>query len=344
MICLLHKILKYAFHYRFIEYHLRNPMEYPRMPQLHFSPSADTARLRSGTAARLAGLPVTTLRVWERRYAVVAAPKTATGQRLYSELDVQRLRALKQLTGCGHAIGTIAGLDLESLQALVASTPASVARPHQPVQRVVVVGGGAAQKLRAVAGCTVAAVHDDLDQAETQAAPSQAVDLLLVHLPSLQPLAVERLLALQARLQAGALIVLYAFGPDATAELLRAGGATVRRDPISGRELARLVGAAPRSVAPVASPRLATPRQYSDETLVRIAELPSAIACECLRHVAEIVLQLAGFERYSADCVSVSPADAAVHRQLSETAASARTMFEQALAGMLAEEGHALAS
>ena len=37
-------------------------------------PLAD-ARLRSGTAARLAGLPVSTLRVWERRYAVVDAPK-----------------------------------------------------------------------------------------------------------------------------------------------------------------------------------------------------------------------------------------------------------------------------
>ena len=40
------------------------------------------ARLRSGTAARLAGLPVTTLRVWERRYGVVAPAKTVTGQQI----------------------------------------------------------------------------------------------------------------------------------------------------------------------------------------------------------------------------------------------------------------------
>ena len=50
------------------------------------------ARLRSGTVARLAGVPVATLRIWERRYGVVDAPKSAAGQRLYSGHDMQRLR------------------------------------------------------------------------------------------------------------------------------------------------------------------------------------------------------------------------------------------------------------
>ena len=37
------------------------------------------ASLRSGTAARLAGLPVATLRVWERRYDVVSMGSVLSG-------------------------------------------------------------------------------------------------------------------------------------------------------------------------------------------------------------------------------------------------------------------------
>ncbi|MBC7941274.1 MAG: MerR family transcriptional regulator, partial [Chitinophagaceae bacterium] len=94
-----------------------NPLPLLTLPAHH--------RLRSGTAARLAGLPVTTLRVWERRYGVVAAAKTASGQRVYSPHDVSRLRLLRQLTAAGHAIGSIATLELESLQALAAGMPAA---------------------------------------------------------------------------------------------------------------------------------------------------------------------------------------------------------------------------
>ena len=82
------------------------------------STAAPGHRLRSGTAARLAGLPVTTLRVWERRYDVTAGGRTSSGQRVYSFDDVARLRLMRRLTNDGHAIGTIAALDVDALQAL----------------------------------------------------------------------------------------------------------------------------------------------------------------------------------------------------------------------------------
>src|ERR1700761_9485713 len=75
---------------------------------------------RSGEAARLAKMPVTTLRIWERRYGVVGPAKTASGQRLYSEDDVRRLTLIKLLVSRGHAIGAIARLDREQLQFLAA--------------------------------------------------------------------------------------------------------------------------------------------------------------------------------------------------------------------------------
>lgn len=301
-------------------------------------------RLRSGTAARLAGLPATTLRVWERRYGVIAAPKTATGQREYSQHDVARLRLLRQLTLTGHAIGTIAKLDLPALQALIAGLPSESAPQSQsiPAIHAVVVGRRAAHALEAVAGCLVRAVHDDLDLAESAPKPDEAVDLLLVRLASLQPATVDRVLALAASLRAGACAVVYAFGTDVSADALQAAGVTVFREPLGSSLLRWLRDVRGRPVATAAptEPRWqVAPPQFSDEALARLAQMPSPIACECLRHLSEIVLQLAAFERYSQDCMSTGPADAALHRQLTRTAGAARTMFEEALQRVVEAEG-----
>ena len=301
--------------------------------------AADTlVGLRSGAAARLAGLPVTTLRVWERRYAVVSAPKTATGQRLYSTHDVQRLRLLKQLTGNGHAIGTIAALALEALETLAGGlVPAAPPAEGLKARGVVVVGRGLAQKLTAVSGCELLAVHEQLDQAE--AAPAVGpVDVLLVHLTSLQPAAAQKVLALGARLRAGTVVVLYAFGAEAVVATLDTAGATVRREPVAPRELAQLVAARSRPAPPDPPRWQAAPRHYSDEALARLTQQVSSVACECPRHLAELVLQLAGFERYSADCLTGSPADSALHLHLSGLAAAARAQFELALVRVEAEE------
>ncbi|MEJ7686571.1 MAG: MerR family transcriptional regulator [Variovorax sp.] len=308
------------------------------------APIARQHRLRSGTAARLAGLPVTTLRVWERRYGVVAAMKTESGQRVYSPHDVSRLRLLRQLTHAGHAIGTIATLELESLQALVNGMTAIPSASTGSVPDAVVIGRCAAHALEAVPGCVLRAVYDDLDQAEAAPPPDGRIGLLLVRLASLQPAAVDRVLALGAALRAGAILVVYAFGTEASAGLLREAGVTVRREPLAGRELAQWVRGVRELPPPAAVPAAAdagwrvAPRRFSDESLVRLTEMQSPVACECLRHMAEIVAQLAGFERYSQDCTSTGPADAALHRQLSRTAGAARTMFEQALQRVVDDE------
>lgn len=296
-------------------------------------------RLRSGTAARLAGLPVTTLRVWERRYGVVAAAKTESGQRVYSAHDVSRLRLLRQLTHAGHAIGTIATLELESLQAL-ASGDTALASPTAAIALdAVVVGRSAAHALEAVPGCALRAVHDDLDQAEAAPKPEARVGLLLVRLASLQPTAVDRVLALGTALGAGAVFVIYGFGTEASARALRDAGVSVRREPITSRELAQWVRGVRDAPAPVGAGWPVAPRRFSDEALSQFAEMRSPVACECMRHMAEIVAQLAGFERYSEDCTSTGPADAALHRHLSHTAGAARSMFEKALQRVVTDAG-----
>ena len=64
------------------------------------------------------GLSPHVLRAWERRSGVVTPTRTAGGQRLYSDLDVERLLRLRRLTERGHAIGRIATLPLDELARL----------------------------------------------------------------------------------------------------------------------------------------------------------------------------------------------------------------------------------
>ncbi len=48
-----------------------------------------------GVVSRMTGIPVATLRVWERRYQFPSAGRTAGGHRLYSEQELARLRWVK---------------------------------------------------------------------------------------------------------------------------------------------------------------------------------------------------------------------------------------------------------
>lgn len=54
-------------------------------------------------AAELTGVPVATLRAWERRYGVVAPQRTGGGYRLYDDDAVDRLRAMRDLVSAGWA-------------------------------------------------------------------------------------------------------------------------------------------------------------------------------------------------------------------------------------------------
>ncbi|MEO6363921.1 MAG: MerR family transcriptional regulator, partial [Caldimonas sp.] len=296
-----------------------------------------TAGLRSGTAARLAGLTPSTLRIWEHRYGVVSPPRSPSGQRTYSMADVQRLRLIKRLTLEGHAIGTVAALAHDDLLRL------STGHREAPSveQRVLVVGPALAQKLEGRLRPSVALVFADLDQAHKEVARSGAVDVLVVHVAALHPSATERVLALRADLPAQEVVVVYSFGTEAVADALRAAGVVVRRDPVTGKELTQLVVASKSRPVPVPEAMGARPaaRLYSDAELVSLAEAHSRVACECPRHLAEIVTLLVGFERYSADCISKNEADASLHRHLHDVTGAARTMFEQALARVAIDEG-----
>src|SRR5579872_4391542 len=90
-------------------------------------------------AAKLTGIPLDTLRAWERRYRTVIPKRVARG-RLYSEEQIQKLLLLRRAVEQGHSIGQVAALGsrqlrelLEKSSAIAAAKSDSNASDAQPI-------------------------------------------------------------------------------------------------------------------------------------------------------------------------------------------------------------------
>jgi MerR family transcriptional regulator, light-induced transcriptional regulator len=98
-----------------------------------------SAQYPIGAVSKATGLPVDTLRAWERRYQAVVPSRTERG-RMYGDADIRRLMLLRKAVERGQAIGQVARLtdaELEELNAQARcyteelGTPAS--EPPQPL-------------------------------------------------------------------------------------------------------------------------------------------------------------------------------------------------------------------
>ena len=92
-------------------------------------PTVDQARHPIGVVAERTGLTPDVLRVWERRYSVVEPGRSAGGQRVYSDADIQRLSLLNRATQGGHGISHVASLSNKRLEELVRGIEAAKGRP-----------------------------------------------------------------------------------------------------------------------------------------------------------------------------------------------------------------------
>ena len=309
---------------------------------------------RSGTAARLAGIPVDTLRMWERRYQVVGPQVSAHGHRRYAAKDVDRLALIKALVNLGHSIGAIAHLPATKLNELHAGlvTLPSATQPRtreSSVVRVAIVGEALAARAAAVASrfprLQIVGTCTDREHA-AGALRDVTADLLAIELPALREDSVEFVDALSAAVGARRAVVSYRFGTEAAVRELRRRGHAVARAPIDLAEIASLGAALPAAPETAAVPPVTAPSapRFDERTLAQLAQISTTVRCECPRHVVDLLLSLQAFERYSAECENRSPADAELHRQLGRYAGSARALFEEALVRVAEAEGITLPS
>ncbi|ALK99185.1 hypothetical protein AB595_20055 [Massilia sp. WF1] len=308
--------------------------------------AAGAITYRSGVAARLAGLPVETLRVWERRYDLSETRRSAHGQRLYTAAQVQRLGLLKQLVDQGHPIGQLAHLSIEELRLLGGGNQAGNAAPLRPIG-VVVIGPGLARRIDASPRDTAPLqVLDSCARLDTPGFPRPGLhaDLLLVELAELDERAVPAIAAASAALQAAATVVLYRFCANATIRALRSQGWLVARVPSEMGELVPLCRQALEGQHLPAKPAeqsLPGPR-FDEESLANLTAASTKLACECPRHMAELLLMIGSFERYSQQCASRNSLDAQLHQDLGHAAGQARVILEAALERLARAEGLSL--
>lgn len=79
----------------------------------------DSAQYLISTVAKRSGVKSDLVRAWERRYQAVKPSRTDGGHRVYTDLDIARLKLLNQATNNGHSISQIARLSLDDLKALL---------------------------------------------------------------------------------------------------------------------------------------------------------------------------------------------------------------------------------
>lgn len=323
------------------------------------------ALYRIGAVSKISGVPVPTLRIWQTRYKAFS-PATSLGQhRLYNDEDLHKAALLKTLTGQGHGIRLIAGLDNAQLQQLL-QTSADLGRTAQ--HRITsgkpmsapstsawgVVGHTLAERLqsegfqtfRAGQPLPIQQIAVDLDEASHWQL-KDPLDVLMVSVNSLNDQAAQKIVALAQQLGVRLTVVLYGFGQKNALTSLSNASCLVHRNTLDDATLAEIVQSA--RPAPVPHVRswgdnsLPIPeRQFSDAVLQRVANIPSQVLCECPRHVAELIGQLGRFEDYSRDCLNQSPKDKELHAQLNTMAARARALFEDALRMVATHEGISL--
>lgn len=299
---------------------------------------------RSGVAARLAGLPVETLRVWERRYALSDTQRSAHGQRLYTAEQVRRLGLLKQLVDLGHPIGVLTGLPVERLEEMIAPNAARAAEVSGPM-RALVVGESLVRRI-AASGRDGRALQVQghcarLDQVASLE-DGMALDVLLVEASELDDASVAQVAAARDITRPAATVVLYRFGGNAIIRALRAQGCLVARVPAEIGELVLLCRSALAGQGLPASEPLGeavAPRRFDDQALAAITAAGNRLSCECPRHLSDILMMVSSFERYSAQCASRNQEDARLHRELELASGRARMVLETAMERLALAEG-----
>jgi DNA-binding transcriptional MerR regulator/methylmalonyl-CoA mutase cobalamin-binding subunit len=90
--------------------------------------------LSIGALARAIGIPVETLRTWERRYGTPHAERTQSGHRRYSMDTLQKLRLVRTAIQAGHRASLVVGATEAELRELLETLPEGALEPPAPLE------------------------------------------------------------------------------------------------------------------------------------------------------------------------------------------------------------------
>ncbi len=317
------------------------------------SNAASDGSYRIATVSQLTGIPVPTIRVWESRHAVVAPTRSAGNVRLYRRADIERLVLVKAAVDAGHAISTVAALTDRQIKARLQSSqsaksaPAAAAKTREASCRVLVSGAALAAVLktawRARSDVRVQGVLPSLPADEFDAVP--AVDAVIVDVPAVNNALPAALRQLRAATKAPIIIVVYGFASRQVLARLDAANVIALAAPTDPAQLARIcqLGLAIEPAPPTAFSQMllhsTAPQRYSDAFLHQLSQMPSKVQCECPNHLADLLMKLTAFERYSLECESLNVKDAAMHAMMYSASGHCREFLEEVLRRLMVHEG-----
>ncbi len=293
-----------------------------------------------GAVTQLTGITSHTLRKWESRYHAIEPIRTDSGRRLYSQAQVDRLCLLRDLVRQGHQISMLAGMTDDALRERLGANRETA--PAMELDRALVVGEGLPTRLAGhTAGRQIEFVPaeaagwlagPDVPEAESCA--------LMVELPTLPGDEVARLIQLR-RDQFPRVVVVYGFANQKTLRTLMDGGVVCLKNSATPAELLRNLEVVSSGVSLIdLIDREGLPAQrFSAETVAQLAAMAPNLQCECPNHIAQLVMDISAFERYSMECEDLDPADRALHARLRLISAHARALFEEAIAELVEHEG-----
>ena len=305
-------------------------------------------------------MPVATLRIWEQRYQAVRPNTAASGHRLYSPADVERATLLRRLTAQGHAIGLLASLETEQMREMMRAPEvpqANWVQAHlQSSIKIVVVGQSLASRVQRLfylqpfgLKVQLVGVFDSLAaSAKAAGQPDEpTADILILQAGSLQTGVHKELIEAQNAWRATSAAVFYRFSSAAARAELTDAGVEVLSEPSDDKSLRQWLatlqkndarGRKPADVRHSTPPvpvglieQPVSPPLFDDAALTQFAGLSTTVACECPSHLAELLLQVSSFEKYSSECANISAADTRLHAYLQHVAGSARLLFVKAL-------------
>jgi DNA-binding transcriptional MerR regulator len=297
-----------------------------------------------GVVARRTQTHPETIRVWERRYELIVPGRSETGRRLYSENDIAKLTLVKRLTELGHAVSSLAKLSTDELRdRLNASLASEPNNNSQQFSKLRVVFANDALRLRLSRELLI---HDDITIVDFPKKNASSVmepraDIVIVDLVTLNE---ESLFDVQHYLSetgCESALVIFNYGTKKFILELEDAGVVCLKGSVAAAQIYR----ACRSIKPTLSTSKLAPNQnatsprFTTEQLSRIAALTSKIACECPNHLAELIINLSAFEKYSSECANRNQEDAQLHSQLNQAAGASRYILEESLVRLMEIEG-----
>lgn len=305
-----------------------------------------------GIVARRTKVHPETLRIWERRYALVVPQRNDTGRRVYSEADIAKLSLVKQLTELGHPVGGLASLSVDLLrERLVAARPVALQDgPTRHACRMIVEGDSLAVKLRREKN-----LLDEIDivahiAPAAEAPPNAAAlhaEIILFELTTLNESSLTAVRKRMLECRVSAAVIVFSFATRSAAAQLEHAGIPCLKAPVTAMEIWRACQAVCRHPAPAASPLVKPPqpaqpapeRRFDNAQLLSISQIGGTIACECPSHLAELVTSLVAFEQYSSECENRHAEDAVLHAHLNKATGQARALLEECLVRIIESEG-----